>query len=381
MVPLFPIIGSVLLKLSQKRNFQPGAYIFAINGPLYIVFAYIAGPESPSWLMMVNIVIGSSFMFSKPKVGQMLIGIFCLFVGGMFYWMGASLPYSLIISSSLLAFLILFSRTYSYLQLQQSRIESKNKEVEAQKEEIIASINYAKRIQEAILPSNELIKEYLPNSFVLFKPKDIVAGDFYWMDSKDEKTYFSAVDCTGHGVPGAMVSVVGYNGLNRAVKEFNLRHPAEILDSLNLSVEETFEKGRSDIKDGMDLAFCCLDNKARTLEYAGANNPLYYIRNGELEEIKPDSQPVGKHERRKPFTNHVLNLKEGDCIYIFSDGFADQFGGENGKKFKYKQFRELLLSNHGKPMEEQKQLLDESIENWRGELEQVDDICVIGVRV
>jgi len=196
---------------------------------------------------------------------------------------------------------------------QKTVIEEQKELVDEKNKEILDSITYAQRIQEAILPTDKLIKEHLPNSFVLFKPKDIVSGDFYWLEANNGKVMFAAVDCTGHGVPGAFVSIVGHSGLNRAVNDFGKTRPAEILDTLNELVEDTFAKSESEIKDGMDIALCCLDLQNKTIEYAGANNPLYYIQNGEVQEIKGDKQPIGRHEDRQPFINHTLDINEGDC--------------------------------------------------------------------
>ncbi|MBN4061894.1 SpoIIE family protein phosphatase, partial [Bacteroidales bacterium AH-315-I05] len=238
----------------------------------------------------------------------------------------------------------------------------------------------AKGIQDAILPPDEFIEEYLPDSFVLFKPKDVVSGDFYWMEKKDSKLFFAAVDCTGHGVPGAFVSMVGANGLHRCLKEHRLTEPAKILDKLTELVEETFRQR----KDGMDIALCALEmkNGKGKLDYAGANNSLYFIRNGELHETKPDKQPIGAYDHRQSFTNHTTELQKDDTIYVFSDGYPDQFGGPKGKKFKYRKLRELLLSIQDKTMNEQKEILDHTIEDWMGdEHEQIDDICIIGVRI
>lgn len=247
--------------------------------------------------------------------------------------------------------------------------------------EITDSIQYAKRIQNAILPSIKSTKEFLPKSFILYKPKDIIAGDFYWVEKRHGKVFFAAGDCTGHGVPGAMVSVMCSNALSRAVKELGISEPAGILNKTVELLEEHFVKSEEDVKDGMDIALCALDLKTNTLEYSGANNPLYQIRDGELTEFKADKQPIGKYEHRKPYINHSIGIRAGDCYYVFTDGFADQFGGAEGKKFKYKAFRQLLLANHNKPEEEQAQILDKAFEDWRGQLEQVDDICVIGIRI
>ncbi|MCB0402315.1 MAG: tetratricopeptide repeat protein [Flavobacteriales bacterium] len=334
---------------------------------------------------------------------------------------------------------------------QKSLVEEKNKE-------ITDSINYAKRIQSAILPAESLIKKYLPESFILYKPKDIVAGDFYWMETVRSNegrvmgnelsnpkpqnpnlkiqnpkpdtqhptpVFFAVADCTGHGVPGAMVSVVCHNALNRAVKEFGITEPAKILDKTRELVVATFEKSSENVKDGMDIALCSLktqttNNKQQTIiQYAGANNPLWIIRptanchpehvlreqkprgeflddteNKELEaylslttdnyllyEIKGDKQPIGIYHDFKPYTNHTFHLQQGDIIYLFSDGFADQFGGDNGKKLKYKPFKELLLSCSDQSVEEQRNTISDFFENWKGNTDQVDDVCIWCVKV
>lgn len=258
----------------------------------------------------------------------------------------------------------------------------KSKAIIAEKNaEILDSIHYAKRIQNAILPPEDLFKKSLKNSFVLYKPKDIVAGDFYWMEPTSDKTLFAAADCTGHGVPGAMVSVICNNGLNRAVREYGLNDPGQILDKTREIVIQEFEKSKEEVKDGMDIALCSLSGQ--TLKYAGAHNPLWIIRKGavEVEEIKANKQPIGKFDIPTPFATHTIELSAGDTIYIFSDGYADQFGGEKGKKFKAAALKKLLLSIQNESMERQQELLDQMFENWRGEIEQLDDVCIIGVRV
>ena len=264
---------------------------------------------------------------------------------------------------------------------QKEEIEEQHEVLEEQHREITDSINYAKRIQDAILPPLKLVKGYMPDSFILYQPKDIVAGDFYWMEGVNNLIIFAAADCTGHGVPGAMVSVVCHNAMNRAVREFMLVEPHEILNKTRDIVTETFEKSDEDVRDGMDVALCTINTETNKLSFSGANNGLYFIRDGQLTQIKPDKQPIGRYDDAKPFTKHDMDLEKGDVIYTFSDGYADQFGGPKGKKFMYKPFRELLLSIHKKPMEEQQELLMNAFENWRGAMEQVDDVCVIGVRI
>jgi len=278
-----------------------------------------------------------------------------------------------------IGFIILAVRSYRIKKRDAETIMKQKIMVEQAHQEIKDSIVYAKRIQSAILPPIKLVKEYLKESFILYKPKDVVAGDFYWMEHRDGKVLFAAADCTGHGVPGAMVSVVCNNALNRCVREHGLTNPGEILTKTREIVIQEFEKSDEDVKDGMDIALCSLkDNK---LEYAGANNPLWIIRKGELIETKANKQPIGLFDNPEPYTTHTFELEQGDAIYIFSDGYVDQFGGEKGKKFKATAFRSLLLSIQDKSMEEQKTIINESFETWKGHLEQIDDVCVIGVKI
>ncbi|MBL7919672.1 MAG: tetratricopeptide repeat protein [Bacteroidia bacterium] len=267
------------------------------------------------------------------------------------------------------------------IELQKDLVEEKNKE-------ITDSINYAKRLQDAILPPEKMWKEQLPDSFILYKPKDIVAGDFYWMETisqKSEILLIAAADCTGHGVPGAMVSVVCSNALNRTVKEFGITDPGKILDKVKELVIETFEKSESEVKDGMDISLVAIEWGAQktncTVRWSGANNPLWYIQENKLVEIIANKQPIGVHIDATNFTTHTLKLNKGDQIYLFTDGYADQFGGPKGKKFKYRQLEELIVSVHEEESKQQKQKLEEAFTKWKGGLEQLDDVCIIGVRV
>lgn len=271
------------------------------------------------------------------------------------------------------------------VEVRTAEIEKQKKVIEEKNKDITASIRYAKRIQDAILPPDKFVRTYLPKTFVLFKPKDIVSGDFYWLSDKKDKILFAAVDCTGHGVPGAFMSIVGHNLLDQIVAEQGITKPSEILDALNKSVSDTLRQTYTDdyVKDGMDIALCAFNRNTQTFEYSGAYNPLWLIRNGELIETKADKFPIGNlaFGEQKKYTNHVIPLVKGDTLYIFSDGFADQFGGPNGKKLKYAVFKNMLLSIQDLSMEDQGVYLGNSIEKWRGDLEQVDDILVIGTRL
>jgi serine phosphatase RsbU (regulator of sigma subunit) len=271
------------------------------------------------------------------------------------------------------------------LEEKNSLIEHQKAIVEEKNKDITDSIHYAQRIQRAILPSAEYQKKLLPESFTLFKPKDIVSGDFFWMEKWGNKTIIAVIDCTGHGVPGAFMTFVAYSLLNEAVLEHGIDNPAAILNEMRRNLNKMLrQKNDSEvIKDGMDISICALDLNAMTLEYAGAYNPLWLIRNDKLMETKANKQPIGVFldTDPEPFTNHVLGLQKGDVFYLFTDGYADQFGGEKGKKFKYRSLQDLLISIHQKNVSEQKAELDQAFENWRGNLQQLDDVCILGVRI
>lgn len=285
-------------------------------------------------------------------------------------------------------FLVLIFSGFMYnrfkvTQNQKVIIETAHTALEEKSKEILDSITYSKRIQKAILPSDRIVKELLKDSFILYLPKDIVAGDFYWLEHLDQKIYIAVCDCTGHGVPGAMVSVVCNNALNRALNEFGKRLPGELFDKTRDLVLESFSKSDDDVKDGMDASLAVLDMANRKLKWSGANNPLWIYRKAEnsIEEIKADKQPIGKGYETKPFTTNEINLNEGDIFYLFTDGFADQFGGKKSKKLTKAKFRDFMLSIAGASLEEQRTALLDFHNAFRGTDEQVDDICVIGVRV
>jgi len=291
-----------------------------------------------------------------------------------------------------LALLMIISVSYAFvqkrkdnklIQAQKEEVEQQHEQLEEKNREITDSIQYAKRIQTAILPPNRIIDQFLPGSFILYKPKDIVAGDFYWLEVADDTVFFAAADCTGHGVPGAMVSVICNNGLNRSVREFGLRKPSDILDKTRELVIKEFEKSDEEVKDGMDISLCAFHQKTGELLWAGANNPLWIVRKGvdEIEEVKADKQPIGKYALAKPFTNHTLTMQSGDSLYLSTDGFPDQFGGERGKKYKSGNFKKFIIRLSKHPIEEQRSMVDKEFLAWRGDHEQVDDVCVIGLRV
>lgn len=258
-------------------------------------------------------------------------------------------------------------------------------EIEEQKKHIEDSIHYAKRIQNAILPPDDYVSKILPKSFILYLPKDIVSGDFYWLTQKKEKTFVAAVDCTGHGVPGAFMSIVGNNQLNYAVNVKNAGTPHDILNALNEGVTKALRQTRlsSSVKDGMDISLLSIDYKKKIVEYSGAYNPLYLIRNDELIQYSADKFAIGGYmgEKLKEFTKNEIEVQEGDVLYIFSDGYSDQFGGPDERKFMIKRFREMLLRIHHEPMSEQKEIIFQILEDWKGDIAQIDDILVIGIQI
>ncbi len=266
-------------------------------------------------------------------------------------------------------------------QEQKEMLEAQKHEIEEKNKDITDSINYALKIQTSILPARETFEKAFRDSFVYYKSKDIVAGDFYWMEVIGDDIFLACADCTGHGVPGAMVSVVCSNALNRTVNEMKLTNTGEILNAARDIVVNQFRKGDSQMNDGMDVSFARINFKTNTFQFSGANNPIYHVSEKQLTIVKGDKQPVGKFIDPKPFTAVDLTIKAGDCIYLFTDGFADQFGGKDGKKFKYKPFQEILLANHDKPMKEQMDKVNAAFVDWLGNFEQVDDICVIGIRI
>ena len=267
-------------------------------------------------------------------------------------------------------------------------LQSANLEISHQKEiieekqkEIVDSINYAKKIQYALLAHDNLLSKNLPEHFVLFKPKDIVSGDFYWATEHHGKFYFAVCDSTGHGVPGAFMSLLNIGFLSEAIKEKNIFMPNEILNYVRTRLIESI--GSDGQQDGMDCILICIDGKteSKTITYAAANNEPILISSNEIISLPKDKMPVGKGERMESFKLQSLSLQEGDVLYLYTDGYADQFGGPKGKKFKYKQLNDLLLANSKKSMNDQSNLLVNEFDKWKGNLEQVDDVCVIGIRI
>jgi serine phosphatase RsbU (regulator of sigma subunit) len=262
-------------------------------------------------------------------------------------------------------------------------IQAQKEHIEKQNKEIKYSFDYAKKIQNTVLPGNEVFETLFGEHFIFFKPRDIVSGDFYWVSQGGQRIVLTAADCTGHGVPGSLMSMMGITMLHEIVNEKGVTHSDEILNQLRLSIARTLkQEGKiGEQKDGIDMALVIYDTQARQLEFSGANNPIYVVRNGEMLEYKGNNMPVAYYEKMVDFTRYTIDMKQGDRIYMFTDGFPDQFGGPQGKKFKYRPFKDLLLEVHERPMEEQHRILSLIFEEWKGDLGQIDDVLVIGLRL
>ena len=266
---------------------------------------------------------------------------------------------------------------------QKAELEKKNALIAEKNKEMTDSLNYAKRLQAAILPRKEVIKKSIEQFFILYLPKDIVSGDFYFYEKIEDKIFIAGADCTGHGVAGAIVSMVGSSLLKQIILEKKIYDPAEILNLLNVGVIEALKQSENASNDGMDIMLCVFDLHKNELTFAGANRPLYLIRDKELLIFSSDKFPIGglQIEHNEPYHNQQIKLKWNDLVYIFSDGYADQFGGELGKKLMTKNFKELLINIHEQSMDQQCESLDVYIHQWMGELEQVDDMMVIGIKI
>jgi sigma-B regulation protein RsbU (phosphoserine phosphatase) len=270
------------------------------------------------------------------------------------------------------------------IKKQKEKLEREHQRISQQRKEIIDDITYSKRIQKAILPTNDLVKDIFPEHFILNIPRNIVSGDFYWVGQKSGKKIITVADCTGHGISGAFMTMAGIAYMNDIFNRYIIEEPAEFLYLLREQVMKLLhQKGiEGEASDGMDVALCIIDEENKIFKYAGANNPVYRANRNGLEVYKADRMPIGIHVNfTTPFTSHTIQYNPGDMLYLFSDGYADQFGGPDNKKFRYKQFQDLLLSIHESKMTDQNEILHRTFINWKGEEEQVDDILIIGIRL
>jgi serine phosphatase RsbU (regulator of sigma subunit) len=280
--------------------------------------------------------------------------------------------------------LLLTKRQNNLIRTQKRLVDDQRETLIKKNDQILDSINYAKKIQKAVIPTEELIKSSFSDAFVFFKPKDIVSGDFYWQQKVGDLIFIAVVDCTGHGVPGAFMSMIGNSLLDKCVIQLGIKSPEKILNKLNIELYKKLSVNEdSKVKDGMDLFVCCIDLTKMKLYASGAYNPMYIVREKELTEFKGDKLHLGnlEHTQDKSYTLHDFDLQKEDCIYLFTDGFPDQKGGEKSKKFYYPPFRKLLTEISTQKMEGQKELLSETFNNWKGDLNQIDDVCILGLRI
>lgn len=382
--------------LNRKGYLNFSRYYFSIIPVVFLSGVCIHNPAilGDKYLLLTSAAI-PLILFRKKQIIYLFFALNILAFFSLTYYQSVHqqvvrIPYFLQVTYSVCSLLTVFFVIFFIIQYfrndceeYEHELEEKNRIISQKNSEVHDSITYAKRLQEAIMPPEEEIHKSVTDSFILYKPKDIVAGDFYFAEQQGDYFFVAAADCTGHGVPGAMVSVVCSNALNRVVNELKLLKPGEILDKVREMVIETFKKSNHDVKDGMDISLCVINKKTYEIAWAGANNPLWYINNNEeeLKEVTATKQPVGKSESYKTFTTHVFNLAKGAILYLFTDGYADQFGGPKGKKFKYKQLADLILTNKNLPMREQGNLLERAFNTWKGNIEQVDDVCIIGLKL
>lgn len=349
-------------------NIAPGEYNFkikainnfGIESEVFSIPITIKSPFWQTWWFQISVVVGITF----------LIIAFVRYRERRFKVRQAKLE------------VIVNERTKEAVTASE-RAESQKQLVEQKNKEILDSISYAKRIQTAMLPTVDFLKEQFNELAIFYQPKDIVAGDFYWFEESDNFKMIAVADCTGHGVPGAMVSVVCYNALNRSVREYGLTDPGKILDKTREIILSELSKNDENVKDGMDISLIVLDKKSNKMYWSGANNPLWLIPSGtnEIQEIKADKQPIGLHIQSKDFTTHQIELNLGDTLILFSDGYVDQFGAETGKKFKSANLKRLIADNLNDSMHSLENQLITTFENWKGTEEQVDDVCVIVFRI
>lgn len=269
-------------------------------------------------------------------------------------------------------------------ELNSLEVARQREELSIKNKNITDSIRYAQKIQKAILPSDEYFKNLMPESFILFQPKDIVSGDFYWISEAHGKIFIVSADCTGHGVPGALLSMIGFEMLGKVIHDQGISHPSDILTVLNSGIETSFSRHVRDplLKEGIDIGLVMVDKKNKKAEFAGAFSTLYLIRDNHLTEVKGNRMTVGVRDSGpdNEFMNHFIELEEDDRIYLFTDGYPDQFGGPKGKKFMYRRFKHLLLTIHERPMKQQMKFLHETLKLWMGDVGQVDDIQIIGIQ-
>jgi len=377
----FVFAGTLLFNKLFGLNFAR-IYI-SLFGPLCFGFVnLISGKDAGFYMGFIVTTIPAVLIFDRIKTSLILIFISFVFLGvsifGLQYFTPIKDDRFVMIIHLLNLFMVIIAALTVVFIFKNELNESKAK-IEEKQKEILDSIHYAKRIQNTLITNKEYITKNLPSNFIYFKPKDIVSGDFYWATKKDSKFYLAVCDSTGHGVPGAFMSLLNITFLNEAINQKNISDVGEVFNYTRDKLIESLTKDGQ--KDGFDGILVCFDEVSKVVSYTAANNSPILISEGVINKLICDKMPVGYGERKNQFNTHTIQLKSGDSLYLYTDGYADQFGGAKGKKFKYKQLDEYLLSNAQKPLNEQCMLLDSTFEKWRGNLEQVDDVCIICIKL
>ncbi len=392
----FFVASLITFFLIRRKKYSQAFFFHICCGFLYFIEGTLTyGLQTNLHFYLLVMCMISAVMFDHRKTIQGFIAFAILSFFGLITWLHFHKPFITVLEQSetvqniignvnllllfVIASLIILFFKEEMLKSQKRITEQKNL-IEEKNKDILDSIQYAQRIQLALLPSRNNIQLLFPGSFLYFQPKDIVSGDFYWIFQNENYRFAAVGDCTGHGVPGALMSVLGINLLHEIVENKGILRPAEILNELRSGIIAAFDKeGKSsEYKDGMDISILRIDRKANRYVFAAANNSVYHISGQELEEHDANRQPVGYSHNLKPFTEQESAYQQGDLLVLFTDGFADQFGGPKNKKFRYKPFKELLLKTR---QEDPEGVLSSSFKSWKGELEQVDDVCVLGIRL
>lgn len=381
--------------LIHRKKYQQAFFFHVCCGFIYFIEGTLTyGLQTNLHFYLLIMCMISAVMFDRRKTIQGFIAFAILSFFGLITWLQVHKPFvtdpgqsetvqAIIGNVNLLLLFIISSLFILFFKedmlKSQKHILNQKQVIEAKNKDMLDSIQYAQRIQLALLPGRNNLQTLFPGSSLLFQPKDIVSGDFYWIFHHENYRFAAVGDCTGHGVPGALMSVLGINLLNEIVENKGVSEPAEILNELRSGIIAAFDReGKSsEYKDGMDISILRIDRKANTYVFAAANNGIYHISGQTLEERKADRQPVGYSHDLKSFTQQEFPFQPGDLLVLFTDGFADQFGGPKGKKFRYKPFKELLLEQQNSDLE---QVLSDSFGTWRGNLEQVDDVCVFVIK-
>jgi len=397
MINIISLVPSFIsLSLSQRGHYISARFLIFGYYVLFLsVLPFLLESNSGDYLHFISLMIGAVLLFNNKKLAAFLflsVGLFfiastyiALFAQDYFGFINDPLDFiiNIITFFGLLYFLLQSFKSES--QSYQFQIEEKNKLLFDKNQQISQSIDYALRIQNAIIPEFKDFKKGFPESFVFYQPRDVVSGDFYWFQEIEDEWIFAVGDCTGHGVPGALMSMLGISFLEQIVIEKNITEPYLILQNLDILIRKTLKQEKSDNQDGLDIAICKINKKQRVLQFAGANNPLWIIKNQSLEVIKGTKIGIGGRykTKNKEFQNHQFNFEEGTSFYLMSDGYQDQFGGVKNKKFGSKQLKEFIFKNHQKSAKEQELLLKTHFFSWieEGKENQIDDVTLLGVKV